>query len=111
MAVLRRFYERYGRKLGGRGLRDFGEVEQALRAKGFLPFLDRVWPRRRRRRSSRALLTQRRGSPRPPRGSSSRGAGLLLRPARGFGWSDGDLPLLDEARALARGGRRARSAT
>src|SRR5262249_27979657 len=45
MDVLRRFYEDYGTRLGGLAWRDFGEVERALRAKGFLGrWLDGVWP-------------------------------------------------------------------
>ena len=45
MSVLRRFYEDYGARLGGLAWRDFGEVERALKAKGFLNrWLERVWP-------------------------------------------------------------------
>ena len=33
---LRRFYEEYGRVLGGSAIRNFDEVEQALRSKGYL---------------------------------------------------------------------------
>src|SRR3954466_2740157 len=36
MAVLRRFYERYGEKLGARALLSFDELEHALKNKGFL---------------------------------------------------------------------------
>ena len=45
MAVLRRFYERYGELLGPRALRSFDELERALRRGGFLTrWLDRVLP-------------------------------------------------------------------
>src|SRR5207302_3861453 len=45
MAVLRRFYERYGELFGPRALRSFDELEQALRRGGFLTrWLDRVLP-------------------------------------------------------------------
>src|SRR4029077_2564893 len=45
MAVLRRFYERYGELLGPRALRSFDELEGALRRGGFLTrWLDRVLP-------------------------------------------------------------------
>src|SRR5438067_5964717 len=45
MAVLRRFYERYGELLGPRALRSFDEIERALRRNGFLTkYLDRVLP-------------------------------------------------------------------
>ena len=33
MSLLRRFYEEYGRVLGGAAIRNFEEVEQALRAR------------------------------------------------------------------------------
>src|SRR5436189_102421 len=46
MAVLRRFYERYGELFGPRALRSFDELEGALRRGGFLTrWLDRVLPR------------------------------------------------------------------
>ena len=43
MALLRRFYERYGELLGPMALRSFDEIERALKRDGFLTkFLDRV---------------------------------------------------------------------
>src|SRR4029077_2579163 len=43
MAVLRRFYERYGELLGPQAFRSFDEVERDLRRNGFLTkYLDRV---------------------------------------------------------------------
>ncbi len=82
MNVLRRFYEDYGARLGGQAYRNFEEVERALRRDGRLTkFLDRSWPVPKPEQIVRRL-------PDLPR-------------ARG--WSDADLPLLDEARALIAG--------
>src|SRR4029077_20403379 len=45
MAVLRRFYERYGELLGPQAFRSFEELESALRKGGFLTkWVDRVLP-------------------------------------------------------------------
>ena len=60
MDVLRRFYEDYGRRLGGLAWRDFAEVERALNARGFLArWLDRVWPAASPDGLVRGLLTSR----------------------------------------------------
>src|SRR5438105_4245935 len=82
MNVLRRFYEDYGVRLGGQAYRNFEEVERALRRDGRLTrFLNRSWP-----------------VPKPD---------TIVRRLpdlpRARGWSDADLPLLDEARALLAG--------
>jgi DNA helicase IV len=83
MNVLRRFYEDYGVRLGGLAYRNFDEVERALRKDGRLTrFLDRVWPAPKPEQVVRRLLTS-------ELGQRSRS-----------GWSDDDLPLIDEARAL-----------
>jgi DNA helicase IV len=83
MSVLRRFYEDYGARLGGQAFRNFEEVERALRRDGLLTrFLNGVWPLPKPEQLVRRLTVMR-GSRR--------------------GWSDGDLPLLDEARALLLG--------
>src|SRR4029077_8930532 len=43
MALLRRFYERYGELLGATALHSFDDIERALRRNGFLAkYLDRV---------------------------------------------------------------------
>lgn len=96
MRVLRRFYEDYGARLGGLALRNFEEIERALRKDGRLTrFLDQVWPAVRPEQIVRRL------------GEASDGIldadeqRLLAR--RGRGWSDADLPLLDEAAALLHG--------
>jgi DNA helicase IV len=79
MNVLRRFYEDYGARLGGQAYRNFEEVERALRRDGRLTrFLNRSWPVPKPETIVRRL-------PDLPRSR---------------GWSESDLPLLDEARAL-----------
>jgi len=82
MNVLRRFYEDYGVRLGGQAFRNFEEVERALRRDGRLTrFLNRAWPVPKPEQIVRRLP----GLP------------------RSRGWSEADLPLLDEARALILG--------
>jgi DNA helicase IV len=82
MNVLRRFYEDYGHRLGGQAYRNFEEVERALRRNGLLTrFLNRTWPVPKPEQIVRRLP----GLP------------------RSRGWSEADLPLLDEARALIAG--------
>ena len=82
MSVLRRFYEDYGVRLGGQAYRNFEEVEQALRRDGRMTrFLNRSWPVPKPETIVRRLP----GLP------------------RSRGWSDADLPLIDEARALVVG--------
>jgi len=81
MNVLRRFYEDYGARLGGQAFRNFEEVERALRREGRLTrFLNRSWPLPKPEQIVRRLPV-----------------------LRGRGWSESDLPLLDEARALVLG--------
>jgi DNA helicase IV len=82
MDVLRRFYEDYGYRLGGQAYRNFEEVERALRRDGRLTrFLNRTWPVPKPEQIVRRLP----GLP------------------RSRGWSEADLPLIDEARALILG--------
>ena len=102
MDVLRRFYEDYGTRLGGLAWRDFGEVERSLNAKGFFAgWLDRVWPVTGADALVRSLLTTPARLAEAAEGILDEHELRLLRRARaGFGWSDHDIPLLDEARAL-----------
>src|SRR5436309_6274568 len=112
MAVLRRFYERYGELLGPRALRSFDELERALRRGGFLTrWLDRVLPLPQPSKLVARLLT----SP-AALGTASEGVldaadrKLLLRdrPRRvsDLRWSDQDVALLDEAHTLIEGAPR-----
>src|ERR1700758_3869821 len=113
MAVLRRFYERYGELFGPRALRSFDELEQALRRGGFLTrWLDRVLPLPQPERLVARLLTS-------PAALEAASEGVLEdeerklllrdRPRRmsDLSWSDQDVPLLDEARTLISGAPRA----
>jgi DNA helicase IV len=82
MLVARRLYEQYGRRLEDLAFRSFDELEQAIRS--FLTKLvDRAWPRVKPEQLVRRVLAE--------QGLSARG------------WSDADLPLLDEARELLEG--------
>jgi DNA helicase IV len=113
MAVLRRFYERYGELLGPRALRSFDELERALRRGGFLTrWLDRVLPLPQPEKLVARLLT----SPAVLEAASDgvlepdeRKLLLRDRPRRlaDLRWSDQDVALLDEARALLAGPPRA----
>ncbi len=112
MAVLRRFYERYGELFGPRALRSFDELEQALRRGGFLTrWLDRVLPLPQPEKLVSRLLT----SPAALEAASEdvleddeRKLLLRDRPRRmsDLRWSDQDVPLLDEARTLLTGAPR-----
>jgi DNA helicase IV len=100
MDVLRRFYERYGVRLGRAALRSFEELEGSLRRGGRLArFVDHVWPVVR----PDTLVGQLFGS-RAKLAAVADGLldgdeqRLLVR--RAPGWSLADLALLDEARAL-----------
>jgi DNA helicase IV len=112
MAVLRRFYERYGELFGPRALRSFDELERALRRGGFLTrWLDRVLPLPQPAKLVSRLLTS-------PAALEAASGGvlddderkLLLRgrPRRmsELRWSDQDVALLDEARTLVEGAPR-----
>jgi DNA helicase IV len=100
MALLRRFYEEYGRLHGAGAVRSFDEVERALRARGYLDrVLKAAWPSVQPDRLVRRLLTSRAALAAAADGILDEREQKLLR-RRGDGWSDGDVPLLDEARAL-----------
>jgi DNA helicase IV len=103
MSVLRRFYADYGETLSGLAVRAFDEVERALRKNGVLNrFLDAVWPAPKPEQVVRQLLSSRERLADAADGILDEGEQRLLRRARS-GWSAGDLPLLDEARALLLG--------
>ncbi len=100
MNLLRRLYEEYGQVLGAYAVRSFEEVERALRGGGYL---DRVvkaaWPQVSPDRLIRSLFTSRPTLARAADGILSPEEQKLLA-RRGTGWSDADVPLLDEARSL-----------
>ncbi|MFL6066940.1 MAG: HelD family protein, partial [Gaiellaceae bacterium] len=82
MLAARRLYEQYGRKLDDLAFRSFDELERALRT--FLAKLvDSAWPRVKAEQLVRRVLAEEK--------------------LGGRGWSDADLPLIDEARALLDG--------
>jgi len=100
MSLLRRFYEEYGRVLGGSAFRNFDEVEQALRAKGYLDrILKAAWPLVSPDRLVHALLADRAALAEAADGILDPDEQRLLF-RRGQAWSDGDVPLLDEARSV-----------
>jgi DNA helicase IV len=100
MSLLRRFYVEYGSVLGGSAFRNFDEVEQALRAKGYLDrVLKAAWPLVSPDRLVRSLLTTRATLAEAAEGILDEDEQRLLF-RRGQAWSDGDIPLLDEARAV-----------
>jgi DNA helicase IV len=82
MLLARRLYEQYGRKLDDLAFRSFDELTSATRT--FLgKLVDAAWPRPKPEQLLRRVLAD---------------AGL-----GGRGWSDADLPLLDETRWLLEG--------
>ncbi len=113
MALLRRFYERYGELLGPRALRSFEDLERALRRNGFLTkYLDRVLALPKPEKIVTRLLTSPAGLAEAADGVLDRDEQNLLlrdRPHRAseLRWSAHDLPLLDVARTLVEGPPRA----
>ena len=113
MALLRRFYERYGELLGPRALRSFDDLERALRHNGFLTnYLERVLPLPRAEKLVARLLTSPASLAEAAEGTLGREEQRLMlrdRPRRvsDLRWSDHDLPLLDVARTLVEGPPRA----
>jgi DNA helicase IV len=113
MALLRRFYERYGELLGPRALRSFEDLERALRRDGFLTkYLDRVLALPKPERIVTRLLASPSALAEAAGGVLDRDEQKLLlrdRPRRAseLRWSAHDLPLLDVARTLVEGPPRA----
>jgi len=112
MAVLRRFYERYGELFGPRAIRSFDEIESGLRQGGFLTrWLDRVLPLPQPAKLVARLLTSPAALETASEGVLDADERKLLlrdRPRRAADlvWSDHDVPLLDEASALLDGAPR-----
>src|SRR4051812_629232 len=113
MAVLRRFYERYGELLGPQAFRSFDEVERDLRRNGFLTkYLDRVLALPKPDKLVARLLTSSAALAEAAADVLDAGEQKLLlrdRPKRSsdLRWSEHDLPLVDVARTLIDGPPRA----
>src|SRR5256714_5864674 len=113
MALLRRFYERYGELLGPQAFRTFEDVERDLRRNGFLTkYLDRVLALPRPDKLVARLLTSPAALAEAAAGVLDAGEQSLLlrdRPkkASALRWSQHDLPLVDVARTLVDGPPRA----
>jgi DNA helicase IV len=100
MSLLRRFYEEYGRVLGAAAIRNFDDVEKALRAGGLLDrVLKAAWPVVSADRLVARLLTSKALLADAADGVLDPADQALLR-RRSPGWSDADVALVDEARAL-----------
>jgi DNA helicase IV len=107
MKLVRAFYDRYGARLGSAAYRSFDEIEAALRTGGFLNrTLDALWPRPKPEQLVRRLLTSPEQLAAAAQGILDEDEQRLVQSGRGKGWSDSDLPLIDEARALLEGAGR-----
>ncbi len=112
MAVLRRFYDRYGELFGPQAFRSFDDLERGLRSGGFLTrWLDRVLPLPQPEKLVSRLLTSPAALEAASEGVLDADERKLLlrdkpRRAADLVWSDHDVPLLDEARALLDGAPR-----
>ena len=102
MQILRSFYADYGAKLGGAAIRSFEEVERALRRDGHLKrVLDAAWPVVKPDGLVRTLLSSRAALAEAAEGIlSEQEQALLIKGRPRGGWSEADVPLLDEARSL-----------
>ena len=104
MKLVRAFYDRYTARLGIEAYHSFDDVEAALRTGGFLNrTLVALWPRPKAEQLVRRLLTGPEELAAAAHGILDHAEQLRLRSGRARGWSDADLPLLDEARALLEG--------
>ena len=100
MGIVRAFYAEYGRILQGAALRDGEQVEKALSTDGYLKrVLERAWPALTPERLVRSLLTTPAFLAEAAGGILDEAEQKLLR-RRAAGWSEADVPLLDEAHAL-----------
>jgi DNA helicase IV len=100
MGLVRSFYSEYGRVLQGGAVRDGDEVEKALKSSGHLGrVLDRAWPAVTPEKLVRSLFTTPSFLAAAAEDILESDEQRLLR-RRGAGWSDADVPLLDEAHAL-----------
>jgi DNA helicase IV len=100
MNLLRRLYEEYGRVLDGAAYRSFEDVEMAVRKNGYLDAIVKAaWPVVHPDRLVRSLLSSRTALAAAADGILDPDEQkLLIRRERA--WSNGDVPLVDEARAM-----------
>ncbi len=104
MKLVRAFYERYTARLGNAAYHSFDDIEATLRSGGFLNrTLGALWPRPRCEQLVRRLMTSPEQLAAAADGILDEDEQRLLRSGRGRGWSEADLSLLDEARALLEG--------
>jgi DNA helicase IV len=104
MKLVRAFYDRYTSRLGVAAYHSFDDMEAALRRGGFLNrTLGALWPRAKPDQLVRRLLTSAEQLAAAAAGILDEDEQSLLRSGRGRGWSEADLALLDEARALLDG--------
>jgi DNA helicase IV len=105
--LARAFYERYTSRLGVSAYLSFEDIEGALRRGGFMNrTLDALWPRPKPEQLVRRLLTSAAELAAAADGILDDDERQLLQSGRAKGWSEADLPLLDEARALLEGAER-----
>ena len=102
--LARAFYERYTTRLGHAAYLSFEDIEATLRRGGFMNrTLDELWPRPKPDQLVRRLLTDPEELAAAANGILDDEEQWLLQSTRGKGWTEADLPLLDEARALLEG--------
>jgi DNA helicase IV len=108
MKLVRAFYERYAQRLGVAAYYSFDDIEAALRQGGLMNrTLEALWPRPKPEQLVRRLLTQPEALAAAADGILDEEEQQLLQSSRAKGWSEADLPLLDEAQALLDGPDRA----
>ena len=109
MKLVRAFYDRYAARLRSAAYYSFDDIEATLRSGGFLNrTLNAIWPRPKPNQLVRRLLTSPEQLAAVADGILDAEEQALLLSSRGRGWSEADLALLDEARALLDGPDRAR---
>jgi DNA helicase IV len=100
MAIVRAFYSEYARVLEGAAIRDGEQVEQALKANGYLnAVLERAWPAVSSQKLVRGLFSAPGQLAEAAEGILDEREQTLLR-RRPAGWSPADVALLDEAQTL-----------
>jgi DNA helicase IV len=105
--LARAFYERYTARLGHAAYSSFEDLEAALRRGGFMNrTLDELWPRPKPEQLVRRLLTNAEELAAAATDILDGEEQRLLQSSRGRGWSEADLSLVDEARALLEGAGR-----